>query len=58
LDQLGISGKPVIKVLRESEEIEDKVTVKEVAYQGLKEGIEVEIWLHIKVEVQGRGRDY
>lgn len=51
MDQLGISGKPVIKVLRESEEIEDKVTVKEVADQGLKEGIEVEIWLHIKVEV-------
>jgi hypothetical protein len=41
----------VIKVLRESEEIEDKVTVKEVADQGLKEWIEVEIWLHIKVEV-------
>ena len=50
-DQLGIKGKPVMKVYKQSEEIDDKVTVKEVNAQGLKEGIEVEIWLHIKVEV-------
>ena len=58
-DELGIKGKPVIKVYAESEEeIDDKVTAKEVSDQGLFKVIWVEIWRHIKVEVQGRGRDY
>jgi hypothetical protein len=35
-DELGIKGKPVIKVYAESEEeIDDKVTAKEVSDQGL-----------------------
>ena len=35
-DQLGIKGNPVIKVYAESEEeIDDKVTAKEVRNQGL-----------------------
>jgi hypothetical protein len=62
-DELGIQGKPVIKLFligSESDLADDKLSLKDsgILDANGNGNIEVEVYIKISVEVQGKGKDY